>query len=187
MDTQEEPVQLQSGMNVMKQASTLVVVALILFVAAGCYTREAKGPELVEAFVDASAGSLRLSLIVFPKKFVIGEVVVLEIYVTNPNTYPIEVDFPSSCQVEFEVTDASGAVVAPDRTCDEHSSQFRLGAEDYRLIRMEWSVGENYFNAFTQLTPGKYNVTAGFVGGDGTLYDTVNPIRIEVYEGPLAD
>jgi hypothetical protein len=152
-------------------ASALVVVA--------CAPR--KSPEFEPSpGVYASPEGIKFTVKVTPSRFALGEPVSLEASMFNGGRDSFEKSFATGCQWDFEVAGDNGRIVAPSRFCTMAGSELRLEPGELRMILREWKGNDDYFGASEPLPPGRYSVTAGFVGEHTRVVPMAEPFWIEI-------
>jgi hypothetical protein len=134
---------------------------------------EADGDGVVSRTEDGLGFTLRVQ----PTRFRAGESIVIEIVLDNLRSYPYAREFPSGCNVAFEVRSEGNEFIGPFRACDAYGSEILLAPGERRVYRYEWD--DAYFGAESPLEPGRYWVAGGFVDGE-RLLPVVPPVAIEV-------
>jgi len=156
----------------------VTLIAALLSIS-GCYTqlRTTGGPAVSRA--EPSPWPVDLSISVAPGEFMMGDTVEVEIGLFNPSSEPVEMLFPSSCNVDFQLTDSFGRVVAPSRKCGQVRSTIYLDPFESRLFKQRWDGTDRYFDAMEDLRSGSYLITAGFVEGTRFI-EVTDPIVVVI-------
>ena len=88
--------------------------------------------------------------------------------------------------VDFQVWDSEGRVIAPFRACNAFGSSISLDGYETRVIRRQWTPRDDYYSTTDRILPGRYWITAGFVWGvryqavtDAVMIEIVSPGKDE--------
>jgi hypothetical protein len=167
--------------NSLWRGIALLTLASISFAVQGCYTRVRVPVTVHQVEVERPPHEtdLEVSLSIEPVKFRIGDPVAFRICVHNPHRHRVEVQFPSGCNVSYQVWDAKGHIVGPYRACNWFGSSISLDPDETFVYERTWPQNGRYFTSSGDLAPGRYWVRGGFVWGLEFVGET-DAVMIEV-------
>jgi hypothetical protein len=156
-----------------------VMLGVALLSISGCYTQLRTTGVAAEPGAEPSEWPVDLSISIAPAEFAMGDTVEVEIILFNPSSEPIEMLFPSSCNVDFQIRDSFGRVVAPSRMCSQVVSTLYFDPFETRRFAQSWEGTDGYFDAVEEMKPGTYLMTAGFVEGTRFI-EVTDPIPVVI-------
>ncbi len=133
--------------------------------------------------VYESPDDIKFSVKLTPTRFAMGEAVNLEASLFNGGKKSFDRGFPSGCQWDYEVADASGRVMTPPRMCTMATTELHLEPGELRMIVRDWKGNDEYFGIAHSLPPGRYAVNAGFIDQDMRVVPMSEPVWFEVVPG----
>lgn len=163
----------------LRRAHLVAVIGALALAACAPRGHRAPGPSPPPG-IETAPGGLKFSVTVKPARFKPGDRVALEATLFNDSKDAFEKKFPTSCTWDYEIAAMDGHVLGPARTCRAEPDTLRLEPGELRMIMRNWSGRERYFNAREPLTPGTYQVTAGFIDEHQRVVPMADPVTIEI-------
>jgi hypothetical protein len=162
--------------------AVLIGLAAIAGLAGGAPRGERAAPEEEMPGAVAAPEGLRFSVRVAPLRFALGDRVTLEASMFNESDDDYKERFRTRCIWDYEITTLEGIPLGAPRECIPYDSTMVLAPRELRMIMREWSGRMRYFNAAEPLSPGRYQIVAGFLDADHRVLPMSAPVEIEVIE-----
>jgi hypothetical protein len=144
----------------------LIGFPLLIALLSGCRSSAVTGLDVTRTPESQSLEpSLPLvtSVAVRPRSLVAGDAIHVDVTVTNRGPDTVRVQFPSGCQLMFELRDSFGRRLVPNHACPAIVTPFEIAPGETKSQSFDWTTAQATYPERRPLRPGRYKVVGGLV------------------------